>query len=146
MTFEGLVPHLKYEDAGAMLDWLSRVFGFQERSRFVDKDRIVRQAEMRLGTGELWLGGMGAGYWDRVGHGPDQWIGVWVDDVDAMHARVVAAGVDAPAPEDQSYDVRSFNVKDPEGYHWGFLRRTGTGYIQTKSLDDGGLEEILASS
>jgi uncharacterized glyoxalase superfamily protein PhnB len=144
VTFGGLTPHLGYEDAGAALDWLSRVFGFQERARYVDKDGVVRQAEMRVGDVELWMAGHDAGYWETRGGKPDLWIGVWVDDVDAQHARVVAAGVDCPAPVDQDYDVRSFNVRDPEGYSWGFLRRLGTGYVPTRAPEDGGLEEILA--
>lgn len=144
MTFEGLTPYLNYEDAGAALDWLSRVFGFQERSRYVDKDGVVRQAEMLVGTTELWLGGRGPGHWESRGRRPDDFIMVWVDDVDAMYDRVVAAGAEVQRPpKDESYDVRSLPVKDPEGYTWNFIRRLGTGYIQTKSLDEGGLQEIL---
>jgi len=26
---------------------------------------------------------------------------------------------------------------------WGFMKRLGTGYIQKKSLEEGGLEEIV---
>lgn len=143
VTFRGLVPSLDYEDAGAMLDWASRVFGFEERARYVDKDGIVRQAELRVGDTEVWLSGHGPGHWDELGRRPDQWIGVWVDDVDAQHARVVAAGVEAEAPVDRDYDVRSFNVRDPEGYQWGFMRRLGTGYTQTRPVEEGGLVEIL---
>ena len=57
VEFRGLLPYLYYEDAGAMLDWLSRVFGFEERGRYVDKDGIVRQAEMLVGENELWFSG-----------------------------------------------------------------------------------------
>jgi uncharacterized glyoxalase superfamily protein PhnB len=142
VTFGGLVPQVHYEDAGAMLDWLSRVLGFEERSRYVDRDGIVRQAEMRVGDVELWLSGRGSGYWETRPR-PDGWIGVWVDDVDAQYERVRAAGVEAPPPVDQDYDVRSFNVRDPEGYLWGFLRRLGTGYVQRVPTEEGGLEEIL---
>jgi uncharacterized glyoxalase superfamily protein PhnB len=144
VVFGGLLPQLRYEDAGAMLDWLSRVFGFEERARYVDRDGVVRQAEMRLGGHELWLAGHGPGYWEGQGREPDQWIGVWVDDVDAQYERVRAAGIEAPAPVDKDYDVRSFNVRDPEGYHWGFLRRIGTGYTPSRSIEEGALEEILA--
>jgi len=142
MKFQGLTPYLQYEDAGAMLDWLSRVFGFQERSRFVDVDGIVRQAEMVVGEMELWFGGRGAGYWEELGRRPDQYIMVWVDDVEAMFQRVTDAGVVVDPPKDQTYDVRTLAVEDPEGYHWNFLRRLGTGYIQTVALEDGGLQEV----
>ena len=85
---------------------------------------------------------MGPGYWESRGGPPKHWTGVWVDDVDAMHRRVVAAGVEAPEPEDRDYDVRSFNVDDPEGYSWGFLKRLGTGYQPSRTPEEGALVEI----
>lgn len=139
--FTGVVVGTRYEDANTMLDWLSRVFGFEERARYVDKDGVVRQAEMFIGDTELWFSGHGPGLWKD--HGPDQFIGVWVDDVDAQYERVRAAGVEAEAPVDRDYDVRSFNVTDPEGYLWGFMKRLGTGYVQTIPTEEGGWEEIL---
>jgi uncharacterized glyoxalase superfamily protein PhnB len=143
MRFEGVTPYLVYEDAGSMLDWLSRVFGFQERSRFVDQDGVVRQAEMLVGSTELWFSGHGPGYWEKQGSRPQQYILVWVDDVDEMYRRVKDAGVEADPPKDETYDVRTMHVGDPEGYRWGFMRRLGTGYIQTVPLEEGGLSEVL---
>lgn len=125
-----------------MLGWLSHVFGFVERSRFVDKDGLVQQAEMLIGDNELWFSGHGPGYWARQGHRPEQLTIVWVDDVDAIYDRVRKAGIDAKPPEDQDYDVRSFWVADPEGYQWGFMRRLGRGYVQTVPTEEGGWEEI----
>jgi len=142
MRITGVVVGTRYEDANGMLDWLTRVFGFEERARYVDKDGIVRQAEMRIGDTELWFSGHDAGSLWKDG-GPDQFIGVWVDDVEAMYEQVRAAGVEAEAPVDRDYDVRSFNVTDPEGYLWGFMKRLGTGYVQRIPTEEGGWEEIL---
>jgi uncharacterized glyoxalase superfamily protein PhnB len=142
MEFTGVVVGTKYEDANGMLDWLARVFGFRERARYVDKDGKVIQAEMLIGDTELWFSGHEPG--SLWGDGKaDQFVGVWVDDVDAMHRRVTAAGVEAEAPVDRDYDVRSFNVTDPEGYLWGFMKRLGKGYVQRIPTEEGGLEEIL---
>ena len=41
VKFAGLTPYLHYEDAAAMLDWLARVFGFEEVTRYVDADGRV---------------------------------------------------------------------------------------------------------
>ena len=142
--FTGITPCLRYEDAGAMLGWLARVFGFEERARFVDLDGEVRQAEMYVGANEIFLSGLGRGHWERLGRRPDDYIVVWVDDVDAHHARVVAAGVEAAAPKDQDWGVRSYSVRDPEGYGWSFMRRLTRGYIQTEPTEEGGWKEILA--
>src|SRR5262249_17453844 len=135
---EGITPYLEYEDAAAMLDWLSNVFGFQERSRFVDKDGVVQQAEMYAGEVEIWLGGHRKPESER----PNPSIIVWVDDVDARYERVQATGAHAEPPRDETYDVRSLRVQDPEGYNWNFVRRLGTGYIQTRPLEEGGLKEV----
>jgi uncharacterized glyoxalase superfamily protein PhnB len=144
VTFTGVVLHARYEDANAMLDWFSRVFGFEERARYVDKDGRVQQAEMLVGDTELWFSGHGPGYWDGLGHRPDEWLLVLVDDVDALAARVEAAGVELERPPaDQDYGVRNCAVVDPEGYHWSFMRKTGKGYVQTQTLEEGGLEEVL---
>ena len=59
VSFEGVLPYVKYEDAGAMLDWLSRVFGFEERAnaafeilaRGVGKRRNFDRNRPRIGQG-----------------------------------------------------------------------------------------------
>jgi uncharacterized glyoxalase superfamily protein PhnB len=143
--FTGVSPYLHYEDAGAAIDWLARVLGFEERSRFVDKDGRVQQAEMRVGEADLWFSGHDPGYWADLGRRPDLLTLVWVDDVDAHHARVTAAGTEVDPPVDKSYGVRTYTVTDPEGYQWGFMTTLDTGYVQITPLEEGGLEEIRAA-
>ena len=138
-----MTPYLHYENAGAAADWLAKVFGFEERARYVDGDGVVRELEMEVGGTELWMAGHGPGHWESKGRRPDQLVLVWVDDVDSLYERVTAAGVEVAPPKDQTYDVRSFGpVADPEGYTWGFQRRLGTGYQQT----EGGWTQVLPES
>lgn len=48
---------------------------------------------------------------------------LWVDDVDAAHARVVAAGgVPHDAPADAAWGERYFHVTDPDGHELSFAR------------------------
>jgi uncharacterized glyoxalase superfamily protein PhnB len=142
VKFRGLTPYLHYEDAGAILDWLARVFGFEERARYVDADGIVREAEMLVGDTEIWMAGHDPGYWQQKGGGPDQLTMVWVDDVDAHYARVRAAGVETDPPEDKTYGVRTYGVSDPEGYQWGFMQRLDRGFEAT----EGGVREVRPST
>lgn len=137
VKFGGITPYMHYEDAAAILDWLARVFRFEETSRYVDGDGRVREAGMLVGDAQLWVSGRDPGYWEGKGRGPEQLTLIWVDDVDAHHARVKAAGVDAPPPEDKPYGVRAYNVTDPEGYEWGFMQPTGKAY-------EGRLTEVRA--
>jgi uncharacterized glyoxalase superfamily protein PhnB len=140
VKFDGITPYMHYEDAAVILEWLGRVFGFQEISRYVEGDGRVREAEMLVGDDQLWISGRDPGYWEGKGRGPEQLTLIWVDDVDAHHAQVKAAGVDAKPPEDKPYGVRMYNVTDPEGYEWGFMQSTGKGYEQ----GEGGLTEVRA--
>ena len=140
VKFHGITPYLHYEDAAFALDWLARVFGFEEVSRYVDDAGRVREAEMHVGDQQLWLSGRDPGYWDEKGHGPDQLILIWVDDVDGQYDRVKSAGVDTNPPEDKPYGVRMFGATDPDGYEWGFMQPTGKAYEQS----EGGLTEVRA--
>jgi uncharacterized glyoxalase superfamily protein PhnB len=118
-----LVPYLFCEDVGAALEWYERVFGFVERMRWPGPGGRIENAEMIVGDTELWLDGGPQRFFDVEGAPARPWIGVWVDDVDAMHRRVTAAGVEVQPPEDKPYGVRMMTVTDPEGNEWGFMRR-----------------------
>ena len=133
VSLQGVTPYLYYADAGAGLDWLARVFGFEETARYVDDAGVVHESEMRVGPTTIQLCGRAPE--------PDQGSGllliVHVDDVDAMHARVVAAGVDAPPPEQKPYGPRTFTVTDPWGYRWDFWQP-----VHAFEQAEGGLREI----
>lgn len=47
----------------------------------------------------------------------------WVDDVDAVHARVVGAGLEPMTePADAPWGERYFHVRDPDGHELSFAR------------------------
>lgn len=123
-----LVPYLFYSDIESMIDWYARVFGFVEKERWRGADGHVHNAEMIVGDTELWMdGGPDNGrhkLTDATGNPRSLWVGVWLDDreaVDAMYDHIVAQGVEADRPDDRPFGIRTFNVKDPEGYTWGFM-------------------------
>lgn len=120
--FAGFTPYLHYTDLSGMVDWLTRVFGFIEKGRWQDESGVTTNAELLAGTSEVWLDGA-ADWWARKGRRPEEWIGVWVGDVDAMYERVIRCGVAAMPPEHKFYGVRVLQVTDPEGYTWGFMQR-----------------------
>lgn len=125
----GLAPYLYYSDAGEALEWLVRVFGFVEQVRYVDSAGVVFQAAIKAGDAEIHLAGVGADYW--ASKGVDAPVGqlnvVYVDDVDAQHAKVRAAlgpDVEVSEPQDQPYGARIFTVADVGGNSWTFWQRT----------------------
>jgi uncharacterized glyoxalase superfamily protein PhnB len=122
VTFSGITPYLHYDDIAAALEWLTRVFGFVEKGRWLDDSGRITNAELSVGSTELWIDGA-PDWWKSRGRRPEDWIGVWVNDVEAMYDRVISAGVDSKRPETKFYGVRVLQVRDPQGYLWGFMER-----------------------
>ena len=122
VTFRGITPYLHYDDISAALEWLTRVFGFAEKSRWLDDAGRITNAELSVGLAEVWLDGA-PDWWKSRGRRPEDWIGVWVDDVEAMYSRLIANGVETARPETKFYGVRVLQVRDPQGYVWGFMER-----------------------
>lgn len=123
VKFGGLVPYLFYDDPAEMLEWYSRVFGWVEKGRW-SEDGKIHNAEMTIGDTELWLDGGGRQFLEHDGKPHVVWVGVWVDDLDAMYERVRVAGIEVKPPEQKPYGVRVLDVVDPAGYQWGFMTRS----------------------
>ena len=118
--YHGIVPYLFFDDVERAMDWYGRVFGFEEIGRWPDESGRIQNAEMRVGSTELWLDGSGRRTYDDD---RPSWIGIWVDDVDAVYRRVQEAGVACEPPVDREFGVRMPNVEDGMGHLWGFIRR-----------------------
>jgi uncharacterized glyoxalase superfamily protein PhnB len=116
VSFLGISPYLYYEDGAAALEWLERVFGFREDVRYLNEKGIVAEAEILAGDTRIMIGGKAPG----PDEGRGQLLVVFVDDVEAQYARVIAAGVEAGTPADMPYGPRVFEVTDPWGYRWSF--------------------------
>jgi uncharacterized glyoxalase superfamily protein PhnB len=122
VAVRGVVPYVFCRDAGAVADWCVSVLGFAERGRWTDDDGVVTNVELTVGDDEIWLDGPVPDWQERLG-GLACWVGFLVDDVDAVHSRLAAAGHDVPAPVTRGFGVRQLTVTDPEGHEWGFVTR-----------------------
>jgi uncharacterized glyoxalase superfamily protein PhnB len=117
-------PTLRYADAPAAIEWLGRAFGF-ERHAVHEHDGIVEHAELTFRGGMVMLGSVrDPGQSGFAAYAPppgSQASYVVIDDPDALHDRVVAAGGEIVRPlGDQDYGSRDFAVRDPEGNIWSF--------------------------
>jgi uncharacterized glyoxalase superfamily protein PhnB len=113
-------PSLRYRDARAAIDFLSRAFGFEPLHVYDDADGGVAHAEMKAGRGIIMLGdSTGDDRWgDHIGHG---WVYVAVPEVDELYARARDAGAEIVMElTDQDYGSRDFAARDPEGNLWNF--------------------------
>ena len=118
--YKGIVPYLFYDDAEAAIQWYTRVFGFEEIGRWEGDNGQIQNAEMRVGSTELWIDGGGR---RKDTDERPTWIGIWVDDVDAVYDKVRESGVECEVPIDREFGVRMLTVPDGMGYLWGFMRR-----------------------
>jgi uncharacterized glyoxalase superfamily protein PhnB len=118
------VPYFVYRDGEAALDWLTRAFGFEVVTRVPGEDGALLHAELRHGDAYMMVGTATPAQkvttpWDLPrGHG------VYVavdDDLDARHARAVAAGATIiEEPVDTGLGTRRFRALDLDGYEWSF--------------------------
>ena len=129
-----------YRNAGDMIDWLCRAYGFEIRLKVEGDEGRVEHSELTYGSdGLIMVSSEKAGYGDKPGaplrspasvNGANtQSLMVYVDDVEAHCARARTAGakiVNELADHDygeQYWTDRSYGAVDPEGHMWWFAQR-----------------------
>ena len=118
--YKGIVPYLFFDDAEKALTWYADKFGFVETGRWSDENGNIQNAEMKVGDTEVWIDGSGR---LQITDERPIWIGIWVDDVDAIYEKVSSRGVECEAPVTREFGVRMLSVDDGMGYLWGFIKR-----------------------
>lgn len=118
---EGLssvTPFLIVRDAPSAIDFYQRVFEAEVVSRTEDEEHGFMHASLRVGGAMVEMG-----QHDNVAVVdpdvlPPVGVHLYVEDVDAVVARAVAAGGDGGPVVDQPYGDREATVKDPFGITW----------------------------
>ena len=121
-----IITSLRYRDAPAAIDWLERVLGFEKHLVVSDGDNGVTHAQLTLGNGMIMLSSVSDTPFNKLMKQPDEIGGaetqscyLFVPDADAVHERVLAAGVRvAIAIKDEDYGGRGLSCHDPEGHLW----------------------------
>ncbi len=119
-----ITPQLSYDDASAAIEWLCRVFGFEELYRLEMPDGSIGHAELVYAGARIALasaypeGGLGG---PRALPHVHSSLQVDVEDVDAHFARAKAEGANViQEPADQFYGDRTYRAHDLEGHRWWF--------------------------
>ncbi len=124
-----IVPYLYYDDGPAALEYMCKVFGFEELMRVARGDGTFMHAEAGYQGNAVMLGTpLGEdGKPKSLREHPVRHASVmcYVDDVDAHYAKARAAGAEIVSElADQSYGARTYTAADPEGHHWHFTTPT----------------------
>ncbi|TAL98371.1 MAG: VOC family protein [Paraburkholderia sp.] len=123
-----LTPYMTVRDARVTIAFFEAAFGFAVRDSVHD-DGAIMHVEMTY-QGQLIVmfapeGGFGstARTPKSAGAIAPQSFYLYVDDVDAVYARAIAAGAKSLSePEDQFWGDRFAQIEDLDGYRWALAR------------------------
>ncbi len=126
--YEAAVPYLSCRNAASAIDFYKKAFGATELMRMPAPNERVGHAELQIGAAKIML----ADEFPEMGFRSPQSVGgtpvgiyVYVEDVDALASRAVAAGAKIERPvADQFYGDRSVTLLDPFGHRWFFATHT----------------------
>ncbi|MGD0220299.1 MAG: VOC family protein [Acidimicrobiales bacterium] len=119
---------LVYDDIEGSQQYLVKTFGFVPGELHRAPDGTAMHGEVTTGSTAIWMHRVthehGFDSPKNLGYTSGQLV-VYVDDVDAHHQRVSAAGgrPTTPTPVDQAYGLPDYSVFDNEGHLWTFATR-----------------------
>ena len=117
-----LSPYLCVDGAARAIDFYTEVLGATEKMRMPGPDGKIGHAELALGESVIMLADEhpDIGFLSplRIG-GTAVTLHTYVEDVDAVFERALAAGAKSLRPvENQFYGDRSAQFEDPFGHRW----------------------------
>jgi uncharacterized glyoxalase superfamily protein PhnB len=121
-----IIPALRYRNAPAAMEWLTKVLGFARHAVYENPDGTIAHAELTLNGGMIMLGSTKDDDYGRrfrspreAGEVETRSAYVVVADADLVYGRAQEAGAKFLRPiEDMHYGSREFTVMDPEGHSW----------------------------
>jgi PhnB protein len=120
-----VTPYLLYEDAASAIEHLTHCFGFVQRAAETGAAGRLH-AELLLGRdGLVMLGQAGESFRSprALDAYPSSLVHIYVNDVDALHARSRDRGANVTELELSPAGDRRFTATDPEGQVWVFAQR-----------------------
>jgi PhnB protein len=125
--FHTLTPYLIVRGGAEAMDFYKRAFGAVERFRLPGPDgKSIAHAEMVIGNSIMMLGEESPQR--AFSHSPATLKGstvgilIYVEDVDAVFKRAVAAGATIKEPvENKFYGERAGTLADPFGHLWTIM-------------------------
>lgn len=127
-VFHTVTPYLTVADVHEEIKFVTRVFG-AEGQLYGLGSAGGYHSEYRIGDSMVMIGGGGEGSAWKGTPAPGA-IHLYVEDVDAVYERAMAAGAVALMPPmDQEYGERGAAIQDTGGNHWYIATSNGPRYI-----------------
>ena len=112
--YHTVTPYLVVEDAGALIEFLTRAFGARTRYSHRGPDGKVAHAEMQIGDSIVMMGSARGDTQPLV-----MALYLYVPNCDELYRQAIAAGgTSIGEPTDQFYGDRHGGIKDPSGNSW----------------------------
>jgi PhnB protein len=107
-------PYLIVDDAGTMIEFLTRVFGGVELRRFPGEGGLIAHAEVRIEDSVVMLADRAPDWPAAPSH-----VHVYVGDVDSVYHMALAAGASSvQEPTKKDDPDRRAGVRDAGGTTW----------------------------
>lgn len=118
---EGLgsvTPYVFVRDSRAALDFYKKVFDATEVYLHPGPDGRIVHAKVRIGSSMMELGEHRETTQTQPDQLPPVAMHLYVEDVDAVLAKALAAGAEGGPAVNQDYGDREAGIKDPFGIQW----------------------------
>lgn len=137
-TNHQIIPMLAYEDGVAAMDWLCKVFGFTEKTRWLDDTGRLSHGEITFGDGIIMLASPTPDYqspkhhrqhcedaakWYRVPYIING-VMVCVDDVEKHFQKAKENGATILSGLESGGPGLRYRAEDLEGQRWMFIQKS----------------------
>ena len=138
MSGQNIIPMLSYENGIPAIEWLNRVFGFEENieMRMTEGERLTH-AELKLNDNIIMLATPSSDYEGINKHRShcaqmNKWLSVpyivngllvYVDDVDAHFKNAKENGAEILSEIEDWFPAKRYRCADIEGHRWMFMQK-----------------------
>lgn len=127
LGYHTLTPYINIKGAAEAIEFYKKAFGAKEIGRITMAGGVIAHAEIEIGDSKIMLAEESAQWGNKspvtLGGSP-VCLCLYVEDVDAVFARALAAGAkvtDGREVKDQFYGDRTGSVTDPFGHKWTIM-------------------------
>lgn len=134
----GIVPMLTYENGIAAMDWLCRVFGFTEKTKWLDNEGKLSHGEITMNDGIIMLANGNRDYESPLRHRQNcirsaKWysvpyvingVMVYVEDIQMHLENARQSGAVILSDLEFGEPGTRYRAEDLEGQRWMFMQKS----------------------